>query len=145
MITFDDRAVSDIYGSAWITNGTGSILLLSGEPGDPIVGMRHVRSPADEVGPFQLLHDQAAGLITVHHGTDLVALAEAFQANGLTARDAAAALFTTDKPTAAQREKARRKLVALASAGVLTATEGTTGGASGGTSTAWFPTKGRPS
>jgi hypothetical protein len=65
--------VADIYGSAWITNGTGSIILLSGEPGDPIVGFRHVRTPANEIGPLQLLHEQSTGTLTVHHSTDLVA------------------------------------------------------------------------
>ena len=35
--------VADIYGSAWITNGTGSIILLAGDPGDPIVGFQHLR------------------------------------------------------------------------------------------------------
>ncbi|SUA03105.1 Gp153 [Mycolicibacterium fortuitum] len=132
-------AVADIYGSAWIANGTGSILLLAGEPGDPIVGMRHVRAPADEVGPFQLLHDQQAGLLTVHHNTDLVELARLKAADGLTAREAAAALFTTDNPTAAQKEKARRRLAKLASDGHLIAVEGAAGGTHGGTSAAWFP------
>ena len=46
-------SVADVYGSAWITNGTGSIVLLAGDPGDPIVGFRHVRAPAEEVGPFR--------------------------------------------------------------------------------------------
>ena len=59
--------VADIYGSAWITNGTGSIVMLTGEPGDPIVGLRHVRAPADQVGPFQLLHDPDAGTLTISH------------------------------------------------------------------------------
>jgi hypothetical protein len=135
-------AVADIYGSAWITNGTGSIILLSGEPGDPIVGMRHVRAPADEVGPFQLLHDQVAGQITVFHSADLVELAKATGPDGLTARAAAGHMFSTDSPTPAQKEKARRRLVALAGDGALKAVEGTTGGPGGGTSTAWFPVDG---
>ena len=116
--------VADIYGSAWITNGTGSIILLTGEPGDPIVGLRHVRQPANEIGPLRLLHDQDAGLVTVHDRTDLVALAAASGINGLTAKCAAVALFSTAKPTPADVEKARRKLMKLTSAGLLTMVEG---------------------
>ena len=51
---------ADIYGSAWLTNGTGSIILLTGKPGDPIVGFRHlVRPPRSR--PVVLLHDEAPG------------------------------------------------------------------------------------
>ena len=91
-------AVADIYGSAWITNGTGSIVMLSGEPGDPIVGLRHVRAPADQVGPFQLLHDPDAGTLTIFHSTDLVELVAAAGFVGLTAKGAAAAMFDVVEP-----------------------------------------------
>ena len=37
--------VADIYGSTWLTSGCGSIILLTGEPGDPIVSFRHVKQP----------------------------------------------------------------------------------------------------
>jgi hypothetical protein len=132
-------AVEDIYGSAWITNGTGSIILLSGDPGDPIVGFRHVRQPADEIGPYRLLHDQAAGTLTVHHSTDLVALAAASGINGLSAKDAAAVLFSTAKPTAAQVEKARRKLMKLVADGLLQVVEGIAAKPGGTPPRAWFP------
>ena len=90
--------VADIYGSAWITNGTGSIVMLSGDPGDPIVGLRHVRAPADQIGPFQLLHDQDAGTLTIFHSTDLVELVAAAGFVGLTAKGAAAAIFGVVEP-----------------------------------------------
>ena len=133
-------AVADIYGSAWITNGTGSIILLAGEPGDPIVSMRHVRAPADEVGPYQLLHDQAAGNITVHHTADLVALAAAMGINGLSAKQAAGAMFGAADPTPSQVEKARRKLAKLVAEGLLQMVEGTSEKAGGTPPRAWFPT-----
>ncbi|AZG44823.1 bifunctional DNA primase/polymerase [Gordonia insulae] len=135
------KEAADIYGSAWITNGTGSIILLAGEPGDPIVECRHVRQPVEEVGPLTLLHDHGAGTVVVHHHADLVELATAAQENGLTARDAAAALFCRNAdatPTQAQIEKARRKLDRLATLGLLTAVKGATGGHVK-TPTAWFP------
>jgi AAA domain-containing protein len=131
-------SVADIYGSAWITNGTGSIIMLSGDPGDPIVGFRHVRQPANEVGPYRLLHDQAAGEMSVEHSVDLVELVDAAGADGLTAKGAATAMFDKQTPTRADIQKARRKLDDLTTAGFLTRLEGTKGGEHGGRPTAWF-------
>ena len=120
--------VADIYGSTWLTSGCGSVVLLSGEPGDPIVGMRHVKQPAEEVGPYRLLHDQAAGLLTVEHGIDLAALVDAKGPEGLTARAAAVAITDKPQPSRADVEKARRRLEALVSSGVLTRLGGDRGG-----------------
>lgn len=129
--------VADIYGSAWITNGTGSIVMLSGEPGDPIVGLRHVRAPADQIGPFQLLHDPDAGTLTIFHSTDLLELVVAAGFVGLTAKGAAAAIFGVTEPNNGQVEKARRRLMKLTTAGLLNHVEGERG-RSGQPST-WFP------
>jgi hypothetical protein len=129
--------VADVYGSAWLINGTGSIVMLTGEPGDPIVGFRHPRQPANEVGPFQLLHDQAAGTMVIHYTTDLLELVAHSGADGLTAKAAAVALFDTDKPTNGQIEKARRKLTRLTDLDQLVCCDGAKG--RGGVSSAtWF-------
>lgn len=109
----DTKGIEEIFGSTWLTSGCGSVILLSGEPGDPIIGFRHAKQPAEEVGPWHLLHDQTVGQLTLESETDLIDLVRAKGVDGLTARDAAAALFDTDKPTKNQKEKARRKLVAL--------------------------------
>ncbi len=120
-------AVADIYGSTWLTSGAGSIVLLSGDPGDPIVGMRHVKQPAEEVGPYRLLHDQAAGMLSVEHAPDLAAMVEASGPDGLTARAAAAAITEKSQPSRADVEKARRKLDALVAGGVLSRLDGARG------------------
>lgn len=130
--------VADIYGSAWLTNGTGSIVLLSGEPGDPIVGFRHCRCPANELGPWELLHDAEVGEITIYHSTDLLALVRAKGADGLTARDAATAITGKQEPTKADIEKARRKLEAQCAERVLVRVDGSKGGTSGGVAAAYF-------
>jgi hypothetical protein len=130
--------VADIYGSAWIANGTGSIIMLSGDPGDPIVGFRHVRAPADEVGPWRLLHDQTAGALSIEHAADLVALVKAKGPMGLTARWAAVTIFENPTPSRSDIEKARRRLDALVADRVLVRREGASGGQDGGTATAWF-------
>ena len=97
--------VADIYGSAWITMRTGSIVMLSGEPGDPIVGLRHVRAPADQVGPYQLLHDPDAGTLTISHSIDLIELVAAAGFVGLTAK--APPRSTTPTIRAAPRSRRR--------------------------------------
>lgn len=111
-------SMDDVYGSTWITSGAGSVLLLTGSPGDAIVGMHHVKQPANEVGPLQLVHDHEVGRTTVWHAADLLAIARATP-GGITALDAARVLYETDKPAPNEREKARRKLDQLTRRGEL--------------------------
>lgn len=110
--------IDEIYGSTWITSGAGSVLLLTGQPGDLIVGLHHVKQPADPVGPLQLLHNHDVGMTTVHHAADLLSLAAA-TAGGITARQAAEAMFDTDEPTANEKKKAERRLNRLVRDGRL--------------------------
>lgn len=113
--------VDDVYGSTWITSGAGSVLLLSGAPGDPVVGLHHVKQPAAEVGPLTVMHDDVTGASRVWESADLVELVAA--RGSLTALEAACALYEADKPTPSEREKARRKLAGLVRAGLLTVLE----------------------
>lgn len=122
--------INDVYGSVWITSGAGSVLLLIGEPGDPLVEMRHLKQPAEMVGPLDVRHDHTAGTSSVVSGVDLVDLAR-HQSRGLIARAAASAMFGGGDPSKAQIEKARRRLDRLAREGALVAVEG--GGPGGST------------
>lgn len=114
--------LSDVYGSTWITSGAGSVALLWGSAGDPIVELRHLKQPADPVGPLKILHDHSAGLSRVIDDND-PKLILAANHKGMTARDMAAAMFGTDKPSANEIEKARRKLNRLLSGGMALATD----------------------
>lgn len=134
-----DGTVNDVYGSTWLGSGTGSIILLSGQPGDPVVGLRHIRQPAAEVGPLVLTHDEAKGAMTVVSGTDPMAVITAAGEGGCTAKDLAVAMFETDDPDRNQIEKARRQLDRLVGEGTASRAQGTRGGAEGGTATRWFP------
>ena len=109
--------IDDLYGSTWLPSGAGSVLLLTGAPGDPIVGLHHLKQPAAEVGPLKVIHDHETGRSTVWHATDLVVLANT--PSGISALEAARVLFDTDKPSASDREKARRRLDKLTSQGLL--------------------------
>lgn len=122
----EPRTLPDIYGSVWITSGTGSVLLLWGEAGDPVISLRHLKQPMDEVGPFQLVHDHTVGTTSVQHAADLLEMARRGGTAGVTPAAAAEALFETKRPTAAQREKARRRLERLTRDGHLIRVQPTT-------------------
>lgn len=115
----EPNTIADIYGSVWLTSGVGSVISLYGAAGDPIISFRHLKQPMNEVGPYRVMHDHAAGTSEVMRGMDLVDLVRATAGNGLTAQQAAMSLFETDKPTGAEVEKARRRLDKLASNGIL--------------------------
>ncbi|AFS13634.1 MULTISPECIES: bifunctional DNA primase/polymerase [Mycobacterium avium complex (MAC)] len=132
--------VADVFGSVWLSSGTGSIIVLTGEPGDPIVGFRHVKQPAQEVGPLMLSHDEGTGTISILSSTDPVALAKEAGEEGITARAVAAVMFDKPNPSKAEIEKARRKLNKLTAEGSLKCIPGTTGGSKGGTQTRWAAT-----
>lgn len=103
------RSIDDIYGSRWITSWCGSVLALNGDPGDLIVELRHLKPPADLVGPLKVRHDHHAGRSFLQ---DEVNLAEA-ATDGLTVRDAASLLFGTKDPERKHIQKARRELAKL--------------------------------
>lgn len=103
-------SIADIYGSAWLTAGAGSVILLSGQPGDPVVKMRHLKQPMDEVGPWQVVHDHTCGISTVQGDADPLAVLRANGQQGMSAKALASALYEKPNPTPAEVQKARRKL-----------------------------------
>jgi hypothetical protein len=111
--------LDDLYGSTWLTTGAGSVILLEGKAGDPVVTMRHLKSPVSEVGPFQVVHNADRGRSEIWHEIDLVALARASRTGTITAADAAKALYGTVKPSQSDKIKVRRKLDRLVVSGHL--------------------------
>ncbi|WCB92295.1 DNA helicase [Baekduia alba] len=107
--------LEDVYGSTWITAGAGSVLLLKGQAGDAVVELKHLKQPADEVGPLTVVHDHATGTSTVERERSIRdVLAAEWR---LTAPEAAAILHG---PTPSRNvvEKVRRKLDNLVANGV---------------------------
>lgn len=111
------RKLADVFGSVWLTAGAGSVLLLWGEPGDPVVELSTLKPAVGEIGPFDVVHDHERGTSTIHEGTDLLAIAVG-SPSGLSVAEAAESLFGAS-PSKAQREKARRRLEALRQRGDL--------------------------
>jgi hypothetical protein len=102
--------LDDLYGSRWIAAGAGSVLLLWGAAGDPVVELTHLKPVMAALGPWEVITDASTGLISVSHGVDLL---DYVGNDGITATAAARVLFRSDKPTRSEVERARRKLEAL--------------------------------
>jgi replicative DNA helicase len=120
------RKLDDVYGSVWVTAGAGSVLLLWGEPGDPVVELSHLKQPSDAVGPLTLIHDHDRGTTEVQEGVDLFSVVRT--SNGLTAEGAARALFGAEEPKRNEVERARRKLDRLVGDGLAHRDGGERGG-----------------
>jgi replicative DNA helicase len=118
--------LADVYGSNWITAGQGSVMLLWGEAGDPLVRLDHLKQPLGELGPFDVAHDHERGVSRLHEPPELTAMLHDRGSEGLTVAEAAEALYGSS-PSKAQIEKARRLLkkqpLALLVEGVLGAPE----------------------
>ncbi|ASZ74216.1 DNA primase/helicase [Mycobacterium phage Squint] len=127
--------ISSVYGSTWLASGAGSVILLTGEPGDLVVRFRHVKTPANEVGPWHLHLDPEAGEFTVQ-SCDLLVSAKNAGFEGLSAEDAAKDLYDTRRPTASEKKKAERQLGSLEAKGLLRRVEGRGG-------PVWYPTETR--
>jgi hypothetical protein len=125
--TADNRkptTLADVYGSVWITSGAGSVISLWGDAGDPLVELTHLKQPAEDVGPLDLEHDHAAGSTRLRERATVWGLLQASGTHGVTAPDAAAAVYD-HSPTKAEIEKIRRRLQKLADNGQATPVKGT--------------------
>lgn len=133
------RDINGIYGSTWLTSGCGSVVMLWGNPGDPIIEFNHLKQPMNEVGPLKIKHNRDTGLAEVFHDpdTDVLALARRCGTTGLSAAEAAACIFSVDKASKPQVEKARRRMGDLVAAGHLI--ERAPDGSGRGNAVRWFP------
>lgn len=129
--------LADVYGSAWLTAGAGSVLLLTGDAGDPIVRASHLKQPMEAWGPAEIAHDHAKGTSSVHTRVDLLELLALTRVQ--TPLSAARQLYGADKPTRAEVERARRRLENLVAAGQVGKRAGRPGGADGGSETQYVP------
>lgn len=134
------KHIEDVYGSTWITAGAGSVVVLWGEAGDPVIELLHLKQPAEQVGPLKIVHDHHIGVTTLADDhVDLLALLRT-STRGVSARSVACALFDTSDPKRNELEKARRRLDALVRKDLATRQDGTRGGPDGGEQALWFPT-----
>jgi replicative DNA helicase len=130
--------LEDVYGSVWITAGAGSVALLWGQPGDPVVEFKHLKQPAGELGPFKIEHNHDTGLSVVARQVDPLEIVRASYGQGVSARELAGLITEKPKPTENERKKAERQLDRLVAAGLAYRKEATRGGAGGTTAARYF-------
>lgn len=106
------RTIDDMYGSAWIAAGAGSVVLIWGAAGDSRVELIHLKQPAEKVGPLNLLHNHAAGTTSIAEdtGPDLWELLVEAGGCGLTVKQAIEKAANEDQPGRALTERYRRML-----------------------------------
>lgn len=130
-------SLADVYGSAWLTAGAGSVVVLTGDPGDPVVRALHLKQPREPWGPVWITHDHERGRSSVQTRVDLLELLAVTQVQ--TALSAAQRMYETEKPTRANVERARRQLEQLVRRGLATTTPGRPGGEGGSGATRYHP------
>lgn len=128
-------ALADVYGSAWITNGAGSVILLHGDAGAETVRLIHLKPAVDIVGPLDLEHDHHAGVTRLHDG-HVDALEWLRRQRGpVTASQLAAARDPNVSKT--EVERARRDLKRLTRNGLANEQAAAKGGHGGSTPATW--------
>jgi replicative DNA helicase len=106
------KKLDDVYGSTWISAGAGSVLLLWGEAGDPIVELIQLKPAAGDIGPWKIEHDHFAGRSTIWHGFDLISYLRTHP-EGASIAQLARACFDKSDPTDNERKKIERRIKAL--------------------------------
>jgi hypothetical protein len=118
------KSLADVHGGMEITAGAGSVFLVWGKAGDPVVEFVHLKQPAEEIGPLKLVHEHEVGRTSVFERVDAGDILKATPGKEWTARDVAAAISDAEKPTDGEVEKARRKLERLYADRLVVRSEG---------------------
>jgi hypothetical protein len=117
------KTIEDVYGSGWLTAGLGSVILLWGAPGDLVVELRHLKQPAEVVGPMKLLHDHETGTTTVFESVEEIELITGRPRSIL---ELASRMYGMD-PADTDVARVERKLKGLVSRGLAKKIEGDSG------------------
>ena len=92
----------------------GSVFCVWGEPGDPLVEFLHLKQPAEDVGPLELIHDHTHGRTIIEGGTSALEILQEHHRTGIEVRTLAERLYKNPAPTRSDIERARRKLESMA-------------------------------
>lgn len=138
------KTLEDVYGSIWVTAGAGSVVLLWGAAGDPLVELIHIKQPAAEIGPLQVDHDHNTGHSTVSRGDVDPLRVLRHSARGLTAHDLAVLNTGREKPSDVERRKAKRTLDKLVDRKLAHVVDAHAGGAGGTVPARYYATTEEP-
>jgi replicative DNA helicase len=110
--------LSNVYGNQQLTAGAGSVVLLWGRAGDPLVRLTHLKVPQYECGPMDITHDHQRGMSSFRDRTSEVMEAAGSLA-GITPATAAERFYDAAKPTPAQIARAKVRLDLMVEQGRL--------------------------
>lgn len=115
-----DRAVTidDLFGSAWLFNGCGSVLYLEQSAID--TALRQLKSPNGTSIEMRFTLNRHSGALDVGADDPLLAIVVAAGPDGISTTHVARVVFVKAKPTEAELERCRRRLKTLEQAGVIT-------------------------
>jgi replicative DNA helicase len=108
--------IDDLYGSVWIFNGAGSVVYLEKGPVD--VELRQLKTPNGREASLRFALS-ASGEAFVGDGDPVLAAVREAGDVGVSTSWAAACLFHKDKPSDAEIERVRKRLVALEGLGMV--------------------------
>jgi AAA domain len=110
----EPNTLEDVYGSRWLTAGAGSVLSLFGEPGDTVVSLKQLKTPAGELYPKRVVIDKLTGRMELFEDVDVPGLLARAGRSGYTVRGLAMALHPGKSPNQSQVESMRIRLKRMA-------------------------------
>lgn len=132
--------LADIYGSRWLTAGTGSVLFLVGDAGDPVIEAHHTKQPSARVPAMLVAHDRASGRSSRAVTVDTVySVLEQRGVAGATVPEISLALHKASTDTVNKRT--RKELRRLLEDGLVAEQPGGRGGRDGSRPGRWFTTE----
>jgi len=121
--TKKEMDIDDVYGSAWLTAGSGSVLLVQGLPGQGIFKLTQLKAPSTFVPAFDVLVDYHTGTLTKQTIRDL---GQWLKQSGMPTTVRQAVAFVTREaeedvdPDSAPYKDTKRKLQKLHTDGLVT-------------------------
>lgn len=117
-----DLSIDDVYGSAWIAAGVGSVLLVNGDVGTGVVQVSQLKAPATFIQPLEASIDYHTGRVVA---ATKFGVMEWMRLHCERKKTSEIAQFMNklepeDRPTDAQRKAAERLLQDLIVSGELT-------------------------
>lgn len=114
------KTLADVHGGMELTAGAGSVALIWGSAGDPVVEFIHLKQPAEMVGPLSLVHNHEAGRTWVENMPDEADILKIEPWKVWSTTDLAGAASGSDaKPSRGDIERTRRKLERLVADGLV--------------------------
>ena len=108
------KSLDDIYGSALVPAGMGSVAVLWGRAGDAVVDLHHLKQPLEQVPQLRIEHDNQTGLSSVVAKFDPLQFLRNRGPRGATAKECAVQMFERQTPSTNEVAKAKRQLDRLA-------------------------------